>query len=71
MMRQWSKKITVAGTQYQNDDLVGAEKIKFVYINKQPFVINIDFTFDITTGTFDFLEITLSVGDSIVFMYKK
>lgn len=71
-MKSWSVKITVAGTTYQDDDLIGAEKIKFVIVNKQLFTLkNNDFTFDITTGTITFLTITLSVNDTLVFTYKK
>lgn len=68
-MKQWSVKITVAGTTYQDDDLIGAEKIKFILVNKQIFTLkNNDFTFTITTGT---ITITLLINDSLVFMYKK
>lgn len=71
-MKSWSVKITVAGSTYQDDDLVGAKNIKFVWVNKIPFTLkNADFTFDIGSGTFAFLTISLSVGDSLVFDYKK
>lgn len=71
-MVEYSVKITVAGTAYQDDDLVGAKNIKFVLVNKQIFTLkNNDFSFDIATGTITFLTITLSVNDSLVFMYKK
>lgn len=71
-MREWSKLVTVAGTTYQDDDLIGAEKIKFVMVNKSIFTLkNSDFNFDITQGEFSFSTISLDVGNSIVFMYKK
>lgn len=71
-MKSWSKKVTVAGTTYQDDDLVGAKSIKFVLVNKQIFTLkNSDYTFDTGEGEFLFATISLTVNDSLVFMYKK
>ena len=72
MMREYSVKITVAGTTYQDDDLIFAKSIKFVMLNKQLFTLkNGDYTFDSLTGTLEFLTIELQLNDSLVFMFKK
>ena len=71
-MREYSVKITVAGTTYQDDDLIFAKSIKFVMLNKQLFTLkNGDYTFDSLTGTLEFLTIELQLNDSLVFMFKK
>ena len=70
-MKQINKKITIAGTTYQNDDLVLAKCIKFIIVRKQWYTLkNGDFTFDLLTGTVNFLTITLFVNDTIQIMYK-
>jgi len=71
-MKQHSVKITVAGTTYQDDDLIFAKPIKYVFLNKQILTLkNGDFEFDTLTGIITFLTITLSVNDTLVFTYKK
>lgn len=72
MMREYGVIITVAGTTYQDDDLIFAKSIKFVTLNKTIFTLkNGDYSFDPLTGTIEFLTIELQVNDSLVFMYKK